>query len=560
MAQPTWISEPGSLGTIPEGIFYNVHLSAIDPDFPDDVTKISYVLISGSLPSGIAVTQYGYIAGVPVPNADTVGVPSSVSANITNEFTIRATSITSGRVHDRTFSLTITGQDTPVFTTPSGIAATFFDGDYVDYQFGVFDADVTDILSTTLVKGDLPPGLTLSSDARLTGYLLPNTYDPNATLTFYTEPNLDLDGGIYHPIDPFDSVITTVDSSTYYPYVTLDFTSLTSANPVSTPVNVPVTTVQDLTFLDAPVELYSDPNPIQLPQQTLIGNIFYPEIASNEINTTVAGEVYYPTPAIPSYANALSQSTVYTFTLAVTDTKETTIREFTIQVLSRNEMTSDSTILTSDMMLITADSIANRTPYINNFTSELGKHRHNNFFAYQIEGVNLDAVTNINSIRYTIVNGSLPDGLQLNIDTGWIYGDIGNIGLTEQTFEFGVELESVITNTRSKIYDYTITIVGEIETNITWVTTTDLGIIDNGETSTLSINAISAENSNLQYRIKQGTDSKLPQGLQLLTSGNIVGNVSFNTFSLDSGTTTFDAEYNTRLDINTKETTFDFNL
>jgi hypothetical protein len=44
----------------------------------------------------------------------------------------------------------------------------------------------------------------------------------------------------------------------------------------------------------------------------------------------------------------------------------------------------------------------------------------------------------------------------------------------------------------------------------------------------------------LQYQLVSGSDSRLPQGLQLLPTGEIAGRVSFNTFAVDMGTTTFD--------------------
>jgi len=44
-----------------------------------------------------------------------------------------------------------------------------------------------------------------------------------------------------------------------------------------------------------------------------------------------------------------------------------------------------------------------------------------------------------------------------------------------------------------------------------------------------------------------GVYNKLPQGLQLLPSGDIAGRVSFNTFAVDLGTTTFDKELRTTL-------------
>jgi hypothetical protein len=99
----------------------------------------------------------------------------------------------------------------------------------------------------------------------------------------------------------------------------------------------------------------------------------------------------------------------------------------------------------------------------------------------------------------------------------------------------------------SPFYYFTITIIGQVDTEVTWLTEPDLGTILNGATSTLYVAAINRGGRSLQYRIAPGTDSKLPQGLTLQPSGNITGRVSFNTFALDGGTTTFDTEIQTRL-------------
>jgi hypothetical protein len=94
-----------------------------------------------------------------------------------------------------------------------------------------------------------------------------------------------------------------------------------------------------------------------------------------------------------------------------------------------------------------------------------------------------------------------------------------------------------------------------------------LGIIDNGATSELYVKAVNSAGIELQYRLKQGPTpplspnyvpgvyNSLPQGLTLMSSGNIVGRVSFNTFALDGGTTVFDVNSNNRAV--TEPTTFD---
>ena len=52
MAQPVWITPAGSLGVIPEGVFFQTPLEAYDPDLTDTVY---YSVIARDLPPGIQV-------------------------------------------------------------------------------------------------------------------------------------------------------------------------------------------------------------------------------------------------------------------------------------------------------------------------------------------------------------------------------------------------------------------------------------------------------------------------------------------------------------------------
>ena len=104
--------------------------------------------------------------------------------------------------------------------------------------------------------------------------------------------------------------------------------------------------------------------------------------------------------------------------------------------------------------------------------------------------------------------------------------------------------------------------IGDVETGVVWLTPQDLGSIDNGAVSLLKVEATNPSGRQLFYRLKPGAYpglpgvyNKLPQGLQLLPSGVIAGRVSFDTFALDGGTTTFDQVRATRLDV--EPTTFD---
>jgi hypothetical protein len=140
-----------------------------------------------------------------------------------------------------------------------------------------------------------------------------------------------------------------------------------------------------------------------------------------------------------------------------------------------------------------------------------------------------------------------------------LYGYIPALGLTENTYNFYIRVykkdnPAVISND----YNYSLTIVGPIDTDVTWLTDSDLGTIVNGSTSTLYVLATNLADIPLQYQLESGSDSNLPQGLQLLPSGEIAGRVSFDTFALDLGSTTFDVNLNDlAVTGENTETTFD---
>jgi len=457
--QPVWLTNEGSLGTVPEGRYYKINLFAIDPAAPTDPTLITYTLLAGTLPSGVAVQRNGTIEGIPISVADFKGVPAIVAENTTSKFTIRATT-DELRINDRTFTLTVTGQDAPVFDTPAGLIAEYFDGDRVELQIETSDADPTDILVVTLIDGTLPLGLTINTDGLITGY-----------------------------IDP----VPTADSA----FINFD------AN-------------------GANLDMF----PFDFSERSISKN--------------------------------------YQFTLQVTDGKDTSIRTFEIFVNSRDGVTADSTQHTIDNSFITADTVATRDPYLLEYISDFGRVRHDNFYAYQYRGVD----PNGGSVKYHAIpttlpepipdykKAGLPETLTLNEDSGWLSGYLTDVQLNEIEYYFTVQLS--VTETPSVVsipYPTKFTVIGEVETEVIWITPEELGTLANGEISTLYVEAVH-KNVHLQYKLKSGLYNKLPQGLSLLPSGNIVGRTSFKTFSLDNNATTFDAAFETRLEVG-EETTFD---
>ena len=170
-AQPTWITAAGSLGTIPEGIFYQVPILA--ETYGED---IYYRMIAGQLPDGIQCRKTGIIEGVPKAIASLQGVPSEVSRDVTYRFAVRAYTekLVNGkevvdRLTDRTFELTVTGQDAPDFITPPGNIGTFYDGTEVHIQIEYVDTDPGDTVKVSYLSGTLPPGLIVTSSGGVRG-------------------------------------------------------------------------------------------------------------------------------------------------------------------------------------------------------------------------------------------------------------------------------------------------------------------------------------------------------------------------------------------------------
>lgn len=447
MAQPQWITAAGSLGTIPEGVFYSVPIEAVA-----DSETVYYQVIAGQLPAGIQVTANGVIEGIPKSVILVQGVPTQVSEDIVSKFAIRAYTtrvvngvITVDRLADRTFTLTITGQDAPEFITPSGNVGTFYDGTQVELQIQYTDVDPDDRVITRLISGELPPGLFLNSQGLISGVIQPLVGPPDTATAGYDATQFD-----------------------QYPF---DFSTR-------------------------------------------------------------------------------SASKNYQFTLEVTDGKDSNVRVFEIFVYSKDSMSADTTDFTADNTFITADVVPTRTPVLLNPPGSLGQVRSDNFYAFRFIAEDFDG----DPVEYIIA--SPPPGLTLNSLTGWLYGYIPNAGATEITYDFTVTVRKLNQPTvASDPVDFNITIIGNVETAVFWLTGPDLGTIDNGAISTLYVEAVSTAGRTLSYRLESGSDSQLPAGLTLSSTGELTGTVSFNTFAIDGGTTTFDKNSKNRSI--TQETTFD---
>lgn len=527
MAQPIWITPAGSLGIIPEGIFYQNSMRAYDPD-PQPGTGIYYRIIAGVLPAGIQCSATGLIAGVPQAIASLQGVPQPVNRNETSKFTLRAYTEDEAtgqilRIADRTFTLTVSGNDVPEFTTPIGSFSVSNTATFIGAISGT-ELTVTSISSGTLSNGmvlrgtDIAQGTTIISTGTAaggTGKYTVNISQSNlgASITGWI--------GTYYDGDLVD--------------LPFDYTSLDPDETVT-------------------VRLVSGELPLGLTLSTS-GRLYgYIEPAANVNKVPGYDETQIDTVPYDFVVSAINKN--YQFTLEVTDGKSSSLRTFTIYVYNKSDLTADNSIITSDNTFVTADQIVDRNPFlINAEPSYLGRVRSDNYFAYQFRANDYDTADLTYSIEVNQGEG-LPPGLTLDPTTGWYYGYIPDQGLLEVTYSFNITVSQTDSPTiTSQPYPFTLTIVGITDSECTWITDSDLGTLENGATSLLKVEAINRGGKTLSYRLKSGAFNELPQGLTLLSSGEIAGRATFNTFSVDLGFTTFDKSQSNITGIS--ETTFD---
>lgn len=172
MGKPVWVTAAGDLGKIQEGVFYELEMSAFDPDGG----TLEYQVIAGYMPPGLVMNEYdGTISGRPKTVYEIRGIPFEVTEDVTSTFCCRITSSTTGQITDRTFSLTVTGQDAPTIETPAQALDTILDGTYFSTFIEAQDLD-NEPLTWSITAGSLPPGLSLNSETgEISGFATPVT-------------------------------------------------------------------------------------------------------------------------------------------------------------------------------------------------------------------------------------------------------------------------------------------------------------------------------------------------------------------------------------------------
>lgn len=526
MALSVWTQSSGySLGTINERQTVNIPLPIISS------YGLTFQVISGQLPKGIRIS-----------GSNIVGTPFEVPRTTEFKFVVRASNGTD--LSDRTFSLTIIGSDEPQWLSPSGPlpvgannAYYILDSSFIDFQLSAKDTDTAtgQQLQFFIASGDgeLPPGLILTASGRITGFVQPLLAIPlksgNGNYDKSLFDDIAYDFG-YRSSNGYDTYV--------YDLTVYDF-SVPTARPRKLNRNYEfIATITDGdTVTKRKFRIY------------VVGDDFFR--ADNVITTAGAGtytaDITYvraPIFTTPNYLGLRRANNYQTFKI---DTYEgfsdlgPIVYAFTnvnalINGVCIRELSSDNRLGLNNIRIERASGVP-QVGYKITFNGEIegGTEQIYVITGVDILGGDTYRVSVDVPLELTIPNGSaiyigtdsiMPPGMEFDETSSEVFGTVPYQPAITKTYTFTIKAIRFGQGSETSISRrvFTVDILGEIESTMTWISPSDLGIIDTGYVSTLSVIASSTiSTSAILYTIEDG---RLPAGLTLNLDGEIVGKVN----------------------------------
>jgi hypothetical protein len=543
-----WTVRSGTkLAVLEEDVFASINL-------PVD-SNASTKIISGDLPDGMMLTE-NILSGV----------PTEIPRNTVFRFVIRAT--LSSIIEDRTFSIEIQGEDEPVWQTPEdllpvGNNGTFYilDSSPVNYQLEAVDPDTNagQELKYFIANdgGELPPGLTLTEGGRLIGVV-----DPILALEKEAaEGNFDQGRFDRYPYDfaisisqGFDSFFFDVslldedqEEKDYYIENNLGY----DAKPydLSTPVKTPRKLNRYYQFTVS----VSDGDTVA--KRTfrifVVGDDFLrADNVIMQVGTGIftADNTYLRTPIwlTPSNLGVRRANNFVTLFLDVLDPNDIA-GIVTYDLLSVNDDGSRSELPPGTIFDRNTGEIFGRVPYQPAITREYkftinARRIESGANTVQLQQFAVDAVAKnsteikINKLRSlsskAIGRTFSISGLSYTVESiDTISAEFDIVTIDQPLFEDlsqGAEIDlGLVTIASQEISEssktFTVRLIGEIDSTITWLTDSDLGTIPSNYISILKVEAeTTVPNSFLLYTLEEGS---LPPGLELSFFGEITGKI-----------------------------------
>jgi hypothetical protein len=558
-----WTVKSGyNFGVIDERSKLNLSLPVSYSNNFDDSVNVDFKVISGSLPPGLRLTD-GKI----------VGTPFEVPRPTEFKFVIRASY--NNEIADRTFVMTVDGDDAPEWRTasgslPIGVNDAYFilDNTYVDFQLQVVDSDTA---SGQTLKyfipsggGELPPGLILTDSGRIVGWVQPLLAPPlvdgngNYDVGFYDKvafdygirPNNGYDSYI------FDSVIFDFGTTANAPRKlnrNFEFNVIVTDGDNSTSRKFRIYVVGDDYFR-------SDNTALRIGNNTFTADATF---AKAPIWTTPNDLGYfrannYKTFKLDVYEGIADQGPIiYELESVNPDIVCTAFTNSDVENragFNKLRIKLASGVPQVNYKIQFREYVDGAPPTVHNITQVITISPTD--YLLTVSPALQKTVFN-NTILYLGTASILPPGMQFDPGTSEVFGVLPYQTAVLKQYNFTIKAIRTTSTNESVASKRTFTanILGEIDSTINFISDSNLGSIGANYVSTLKIEAeTTLPNAQLLYYI---IDGNLPPGLSLNLDGEIVGKVNqfYNapelglitfdnrTFSLDERDTTIDRSY-----------------
>lgn len=404
-----------------------------------------------------------------------------------------------------------------IWITPAGSLGIIPELEYYNLNLETYSPGSS--VSYTLISGSLPNGLLLASNGNISG----TTVQVNATVTSnFTIRATD--------------TLSAVSDRTF---------NLTVAQ-IETPNIVPASgNIGPVIAGNYFVQTFS------LDNSAPFGNITWTIDSGTAPN---ALSLNSSTGNLSGRVEPVTANTTYTFDILADDGAKSDLNSYSLLVYDRGTMTADSDYYTADnVSIITADTSSRYSPFLVTPAGSLANVRQGSRVNIQVEA---EDYNNAN-LTYVLTSGILPSGLSLVANTGWITGTTAIGNLNSNTSSFSIKAyETADPEFETDTRNYTITVLGQVDDTLTWITASNLGTVYNGTISELYVEAELASGKQLQYTLVDNGIGGLPIGLTLLPDGVIAGRVSFEmSADIDSYTFTIQASDSSGLVTGTREFT-----
>lgn len=494
-----WNTPAGSLGTLTERVIVDIPLSASGG-------TVTYTLISGNLPRGLRLTN-GRIQGSPV----------EVKKFTTSRFVIRASDETD--LEDRTFSMSIDGEDVPQWITNEGFlnvgkgqAYFILDNAQINYQLEATDTDLTagDNLEFYLLPngGELPPGLSLSKSGVLSGFT-----DPIFSIEYNASLTGAYDSGAFDvtPLDAVESMSNGYDSY-FYDNVTFDYSESSRTPKRLSRIYTFIVAITDGANVSSRLfKIYVVTEEFLKADNSLLQvdtNIFTADSSSDR-------QPIWITESDLGRFRANNYVTIY---LEVYD-PPTLAGTITYFLLPTNPDNTPSTIPPGMELDSITGEITGRVPY---------QARVSKVYTFSMMAVNFP--TTIATQTYTL-RGDWNSSTSYNVNDAVRYLGLVYICTVAHRNVVPTNANFWILGVATAEKTFTVDIIGEIESGINWISDSDRGTIKPNQPSQLSVVAESLlYGGHVSYSVTSGT---LPPGLSFLPTGDIDGKVK--QFADDNG-------------------------